>query len=108
MARPIKSRHICCNPVARYFKPRGIPMLQLEEVALSLDELEALRLADLEGLYQDVAAAQMGISRQTFGAIVQRAHRKVAEALLQGKALRIADLPEGAGAPRGQRAMEEA
>jgi predicted DNA-binding protein (UPF0251 family) len=83
--------------VARYFKPRGIPMLQLEEVALSLDELEALRLADLEGLYQEVAAAQMGISRQTFGAIVQRARRKVAEALLHGKALRIADLPEGAG-----------
>lgn len=64
-------------------------MSQLEEVRLELAELEALRLADFESLYQEVAARQMGVSRQTFGNILNSAHRKVAEALLQGKALLI-------------------
>jgi predicted DNA-binding protein (UPF0251 family) len=64
-------------------------MTALEEVALSVDELEALRLADLEGLYHDRAAASMGVSRATFGRIVETARRKVAEALVQGKALKI-------------------
>jgi hypothetical protein len=58
-------------------------------VVLTLDELEALRLADLEGLYQEQAAALMAVSRSTFGRIVEAAHRKVAEALVLGKALRI-------------------
>ncbi len=68
-------------------------MTELEEVLLTLDELEAVRLADRHGLYQEAAAAQMGVSRQTFGNILTSAHRKVAEALLDGKALRIADAP---------------
>ena len=72
-----------------YFKPRGVPMTALEEVALSVDELEALRLADLQGLYHDGAAARMGVSRATFGRIVETARRKVAEALVLGKALKI-------------------
>jgi predicted DNA-binding protein (UPF0251 family) len=71
------------------FKPAGIPARLLEEVVLTLDELEALRLADLEGEYQEAAAARMGVSRATFGRIVGEARRKVAEALVQGKALRI-------------------
>jgi Predicted DNA-binding proteins len=58
-------------------------------VSLSLDELEAIRLADYEGLYQEEAAARMKISRQTLGRILNLAHRKVAEALIQGKALKI-------------------
>jgi uncharacterized protein len=56
---------------------------------MTLDEFEALRLADLEGLYQEQAAARMGVSRATFGRIVEAAHRKVAEALVHGKSLRI-------------------
>jgi len=90
MARPLKCRKVSCDVAASYFKPQGIPMTELEEVELTLDEVEALRLADLEALYQADAASQMGISRQTFGNIIARAHRKVAEAILGGKALRIA------------------
>jgi DNA-directed RNA polymerase subunit RPC12/RpoP len=58
-------------------------------VVLRVDELEALRLADKEGMYQEQAAEQMKISRPTFGRIVETARRKVAEALVEGKALRI-------------------
>jgi|ERR1035437_3275398 predicted DNA-binding protein (UPF0251 family) len=107
MARPIKSRRICCSPEARYFKPRGIPMTELEEVSLALDELEALRLADRQGQYQAAAAAQMGVSRQTFGTILASAHRKVAEALLEGKALRIVDAPDRVSSPIVQPVLEE-
>jgi predicted DNA-binding protein (UPF0251 family) len=76
-------------PGTTYFKPRGIPMVDLGEVALAVDEFEALRLADLEGLYQDEAAIQMHVSRATFGRILASAHAKVAEALIHGKAIRI-------------------
>lgn len=89
MPRPCKCRRIRRHTGARYFKPRAIPLAQLEEVALATDELEAIRLADLEGLYQEEAAARMGISRQTFGNIINRAHRKIAEALIHSKALKI-------------------
>jgi predicted DNA-binding protein (UPF0251 family) len=61
----------------------------LDEVVMTLDEFEALRLADLEGQYQEQAAERMGVSRSTFGRIVDSAHRKVAEVLIEGKALRI-------------------
>jgi predicted DNA-binding protein (UPF0251 family) len=61
----------------------------LEEVNLTLDELEAIRLADSEGLYQEDAAKKMNISRQTFGNIVNSAHKKIADVLLHAKALRI-------------------
>jgi predicted DNA-binding protein (UPF0251 family) len=61
----------------------------LEEINLTLDELESVRLADLEGLYQEDAAKKMNISRQTFGNIVDSAHKKIADALLNGKALKI-------------------
>jgi len=62
---------------------------ELEEVVLSLDEFEALRLADLDGEYQEEAARRMGVSRPTFSRIVEVAHRKVADALVHGKVLRI-------------------
>ena len=70
-------------------KPAGIPAKVLEEVVLGFDEAEALRLADLEGLYQEAAARSMGVSRQTFGRIVEVARYKTADAILNGKALRI-------------------
>jgi predicted DNA-binding protein (UPF0251 family) len=72
-----------------YFKPQGIPLLVLREVDLSLDELESVRLADYEGCHHQTAAQRMKISRATFGRIVNEARRKIAEALTQGKALRI-------------------
>jgi predicted DNA-binding protein (UPF0251 family) len=76
-------------PQATYYKPRGVPLRALEQVALTVDELEALRLADLEGLYQEEAAGRMNVSRQTFGRIVEAARKKVADALVNGKALSI-------------------
>ena len=89
MVRPLNCSKIGCLPESNYFKPRGIPLSDLEEVVLTMDEFEAIRLADLEMLYQEKAAARMKISRQTFGRIVDSAHRKVAEALIEGKALKI-------------------
>lgn len=89
MARPVKKRRVGCNPAANYFKPRGIPVVDLDEVVLSMDELEAIRLADLEECYQEAAAREMEVSRQTFGNIVKSAHKKIAAALVRGKALKI-------------------
>ncbi|MDD5712149.1 MAG: DUF134 domain-containing protein [Smithellaceae bacterium] len=89
MTRPKYCRHIAGVPDKNYFKPKGIPSSLLEEVTLTLDEYEAIRLADLEGQYQEQAAQRMGISRQTFGRIIDSAHRKIADVLIHGKALRI-------------------
>jgi len=89
VSRPKKHRCVGCVPNACYFKPKGVPLADLEEVALRLDELEALRLADCEGRYHEDAAREMKISRATFGRIVKEARRKAAEALTKGKALRI-------------------
>ena len=89
MSRPKKCRCVACKPNAYYFKPRGIPLFKLQEVFLHMDEVEALRLADFEGFYHEDAALKMNVSRATFGRILDEARRKVAEALLKGKALRI-------------------
>lgn len=89
MPRPFSCRRIAGRPAARIFKPIGIPVRELDEVVMTLDEFEAMRLADLDGLYQDQAALQMSVSRPTFGRIVDSAHRKMADALVHGKALRI-------------------
>lgn len=89
MARPFKCRRVGCRPQANYFKPRGIPIDSLDEVGLTVDEFEAIRLADLEELYQEEAAAKMNVSRQTFGNIVNSAHKKIAEAIVKAKALKI-------------------
>jgi len=71
------------------FHPAGGPVRALDGVVLALDEFEAIRLADMEGLYQEQAAERMGVSRPTFGRILATAHRKVAEALAHGKPLKI-------------------
>ncbi|MFH2047471.1 MAG: DUF134 domain-containing protein [Pseudomonadota bacterium] len=89
MPRPKCRRHVCGVPDINYFKPRGIPATDLEEVVLSLDEYEAIRLADYDALYQSEAAAKMNISRQTFGRIIEAAHKKIADVLINGKALKI-------------------
>lgn len=87
MARPHRCRLIDSEPTVTLFKPVGVPVRSLETLELRLDELEALRLADLEGLYHDAGALRMGISRPTFGRLVAQARHKVAEALLNSKAL---------------------
>jgi len=89
MPRPHKCRRICFAPDFSYFKPAGIPGKDLEEIILTLDELEAIRLADKGGLYQEDAARRMDISRQTFGNIITAAHAKVADCLINGKILKI-------------------
>jgi uncharacterized protein len=89
MTRPKCYRNVCGIPDKNYFKPRGIPTVDLEEVVLSLDEFEAIRLADLEQLYQEEAAVRMNVSRQTFGRIINEAHKKIADVLINAKALKI-------------------
>ena len=89
MPRPRHCRFVQGQPQADYFKPRGIPLSQLEEVCLSVEGLEALRLADLEGLTASEAAERMRISRHTFGRILAEARKTVASALTRGSALRI-------------------
>ena len=89
MPRPRKCRQVCFNPGVNYFKPRGIPLRWLDEVNLTVEELEAIRLADYQGLEQEAAGEQMKISRQTFGRVLISARKKIAEALILGKALRI-------------------
>ncbi|MBD3792056.1 MAG: DUF134 domain-containing protein [Campylobacterales bacterium] len=71
------------------FKPCGVQRRYLESVALDEDEMEAIRLSDFEGLYQQECADRMGVSRTTFSRIIERAHKKVADALLHQKALTI-------------------
>ncbi|MFP4445028.1 MAG: DUF134 domain-containing protein [Desulfosudaceae bacterium] len=89
MPRPKKKRNIVCDPDVSYFKPRGVPMRVLKEVELTVDEYEAIRLADLLGLSHEEAGARMGVSRATFGRIIQHARRMVAEALVNGMAIKI-------------------
>ena len=84
-------RHVDFDTKSTYFKPRGIPMNFLQEIDLEPDEFEAIRLRDLHGLYQEKAARRMGISRQTFGRILESAHKKIADALINGKAIKIND-----------------
>jgi predicted DNA-binding protein (UPF0251 family) len=89
MARPVKWRHVAALPQATYFKPAGVPLRVLEDVALTVEEVEAIRLKDLEGLEQEQCAERMRVSRPTFHRVLQSARRKVADVLVNGKALRI-------------------
>jgi len=92
MARPIKPRRIFCDPDVLYFKPRAVPLSMLEEVNLSMDELEALRLCDLKNLEQTEAAKKMKISQSTLQRILTSARKKVALALVEGKAIKISKI----------------
>lgn len=107
MPRPFCPRRIAGRPAATLFKPAGVPMRELDEVVLALDEFEALRLADLEGLYQEEAAAQMNVSRPTFSRVVDAAHRKLADALVHGKAIRVEGGPVELARPRCCRAHDD-
>ena len=89
MARPQKCRRVAFLSNITYYKPAGIPLKDLEEIALSVEEAEALRLKELEGLEQEEGATRMNISRPTFQRILAGARKKLADALLNGKAIRI-------------------
>lgn len=89
MPRPKKCRNINCHHSAYFFKPRGIPMSQLETINLFKDELEAIRLADSEGLHHSQGAALMGVSRATFGRILAKARQKIANGIINGMAIKI-------------------
>lgn len=89
MPRPKRPRRICFRPGVTYFKPRGVPLSFLKEVDLDADELEAIRLADFEGLDQVTAAKKMKISQSTLQRILTSARKKIAEALVSGKAIKI-------------------
>ena len=89
MSRPPKPRCVRHDPTAVHFKPAGIPMRDLQEITLGLDELEALRLADLEGHSHEEVGALMNVSRATAGRILAEARRKTASALTHGWAIRV-------------------
>ena len=89
MPRPPIERAVGGVPRVTLFKPAGVPGRELEQLPLAVDELEAIRLVDLEGLSHEQAASAMGVSRQTVGRVLERGRAKVAEALVAGKAILI-------------------
>lgn len=89
MVRPQKPRRVFFDPKALYFKPRAVPLSRLKEVELKVDELEALRLCDLEDLEQKEAAAKMKISQSTLSRILISARKKISKALVKGMAIKI-------------------
>jgi predicted DNA-binding protein (UPF0251 family) len=89
MPRPQKCRRVTFLPEVTYFKPAGIPLRVLEEVILSVEEAEALRLKDIDGLEQGEGAQKMNISRSTFQRVLASARQKIADAILNGKAVNI-------------------
>jgi len=107
MVRPRKIKHIHFEPGVTYFKPRAVPLSELEEVEITLDELETLRLSNLENLNQIDAASKMKIHQSTFQRTLTRAREKVTEALVNGKAIKLHGgeykMPRGDGTgPLGQ------
>ncbi len=87
--RPIKTRWVKCLPEERCFKPKCKPLRCLKDVSVTLDEFESIRLADLEGLTHAQAAKLMKVSRPTFTRILASAHLKVADCLVNIKAIKI-------------------
>lgn len=89
MPRPKIPRCLRFNPNIYYFKPQGVPLRMLEEVVLFPDEIEALKLYEIDNLEQKDAAKKMRISQPTFARILDSAYKKIADALIKGKAIRI-------------------
>jgi predicted DNA-binding protein (UPF0251 family) len=89
MPRPRIPRCMRFRPNVYYFKPRGIPLQELEEVVLLPDELEALKLYEVDQLEQVEASEKMGISQPTFARLLGSANKKIAQAIIYGKAIRI-------------------
>jgi len=91
MPRPKRCRSVAFDPAHRFFKPQGVPMSDLDCLDIGLDELEALRIADLLGLSQSEGARMMDVSQPTFNRILSSARNKVADSLVNAHALRIED-----------------
>lgn len=89
MPRPLRKRCIHFWPQATYFKPAGLPLRMIKEIELSGDELEAIRLKDLEGLDQEEVAEKMQVSRPTIVRILQSARKKIADVLVNSKAIKL-------------------
>jgi uncharacterized protein len=89
MVRPLKQRRIQFDPKILYYKPRGVRLRDLEEVVLSVDEVEALRVKYVKGLDQIKCAVNMKVSQSTFQRILASTNKKIAEAIISGKAIRI-------------------
>jgi predicted DNA-binding protein (UPF0251 family) len=89
MPRPRLCRRIRFNPSVTYFKPQGVPMRFLEVIELSKEEMEALRLKNIKNLEQTEAARKMNTSQSTFQRILSSAYKKITEALIEGKAIKI-------------------
>ncbi len=109
MPRPRICRRIRRSPGVTYFKPVGTRMVELGEVILTFDEYEAIRLVDLEGVEQTKAGKQMKISQPTFSRVLKSARKKISEAIIKGKAIKIKGgdfemvQPRGVGLGRGMR-----
>ena len=89
MVRPRLCRRIGFNPNVTYFKPQGVPMRYLEVIELTTEEAEALRLRNIKDLEQEDAAKRMNTSQSTFQRILSSAYKKITEALIEGKAIKI-------------------
>jgi len=103
MPRPRRFRRVWFEPTITYFKPSGIRMINLEEIILTVTELEAVRLVDLESMDQIKAAKKMNISQPTFNRLLSSAKKKIADALVNGKAIRIQGGRFKMVRPRGER-----
>jgi uncharacterized protein len=89
MARPRLCRSVKFDPNVTYFKPRGVPMSTLDEVQLTIEEVEVLRLKNVKDLDQNECAKKMKTSQSTFQRILSSAYKKISEALIEGKAIKI-------------------
>ncbi len=89
MPRPLSPRRLRFDPEVKYYKPRGVPLRELSEVIIKADEVEALKLHDVDGLDHVLAAKEMDISQPTFSRILNRAYQKLASAVISGKAIRL-------------------
>ena len=89
MPRPRIRRRVRFEPGVTFFKPAGIPLTDLEESVLTVEELEAVHLKDLEGLGQEACAKKMGVSQPTFHRLISAARKKLADAVVNGKAIKI-------------------
>lgn len=89
MPRPRRLRRVMCEPGFTYFKPAGVRMSGLTDSVLTVDEYEAVRLKDLEGMDQEKAAKKMNISQPTFHRLLLSARKKITDAVVNGKAIKI-------------------
>ena len=89
MVRPRRIRKIRFQPDATYFKPAGVPMRYLEEIKVTFSEVEAMRLIDVEKMDQKKAAKKMGISQPTLSRLLKECRRKLSEAIVNGKSIKI-------------------